>query len=123
VRVGHSKFIGNAGGGIMIAGKRGPVSNVEIGHNLFREGRPILVENAPAVKSVAICDNRLIGKLAAPEEGLNAFAETVEVVSLQEDCREGRDIRFEVKRQSKSANHLDEASIYIRSRCKADGRR
>ena len=101
VRIEHSTFINNAGGGIMIAGKRGPVSNVEIDHNVFREVRPILVENAPKVKSVAICDNRHIGKLAPPEEGLNAFAETVEVVSLQADCREGQDTRFEVKRQTK----------------------
>jgi len=98
VRIEHSKFINNAGGGIMIAGKRGTVSKVEIVRNVFEEGRPILIENAPAVRSTSICDNRHIGKLEPPQEGLNAFAETVAVVSLQDDCREGRDLRFEMNR-------------------------
>ncbi len=48
VRIEHSKFINNAGGGIMIAGKRGTVADVEIVRNVFEEGRPILIENAPA---------------------------------------------------------------------------
>ena len=65
VRIEHSKFINNAGGGIMIAGKRGTVANVEIVRNVFEEGRPILIENAPAVRSTSICDNRHIGKAGA----------------------------------------------------------
>jgi hypothetical protein len=98
VLIERSKFINNAGGGIMIAGKRGHVSNVKIFDNVFEEGRPILIENAPHVRSTAICNNRHIGQLAPPQEGLNAFAETVEVVSLQTDCRSGRDLRFEKNR-------------------------
>ncbi|MEZ5875691.1 MAG: glycosyl hydrolase family 28-related protein [Hyphomicrobiales bacterium] len=101
VRIENSKFVNNAGGGIMIAGKRGTVANVEIIRNVFEEGRPILVENAPAVQSTSICDNRSIGQHAPPPEGLNAYADAVEVVSLQDDCRSGRDLRFEVKRQTK----------------------
>jgi translation initiation factor IF-1 len=101
VRIEDSKFINNAGGGIQIAGKRGRVSNVEIARNVFKEGRPILVENAPAVKSTKICDNRHIGEQEPPSEGLNAFAEAVEVVSLQANCQQGRDLRFEVKRDKK----------------------
>ena len=101
VRIEHSKFINNAGGGIMIAGKKGEVANVEISHNVFEEGRPILVENAPRVRSTAICNNRHIAQQEQPTEGFNSFAEQVEVVSLQADCREGRDLRFEVNRNKK----------------------
>jgi hypothetical protein len=104
VRIEDSKFIHNAGGGIMIAGKRGSVENVEIIGNVFEEGRPILVENAPNVRSTAICDNRHVAQQAPPGDGLNAFADAVEVVSLQTDCREGRDLRFEVNRQTKKKN-------------------
>lgn len=104
VGIKDSKFINNAGGGIMIAGKRGSVADVEITGNVFEERRPILVENAPNVHSTAICDNRHIAQQAPPTDGLNAFADAVEVVSLQTDCREGRDLRFEVKRQTKKKN-------------------
>ena len=101
IRIENSKFIHNAGGGIMIAGKRGHVANVKILNNVFEERRPILVENAPKVHSMAICDNRHIGQEVPPSEGFNAYADAVAVVSLQSDCREGRDIRFEVKRHTK----------------------
>jgi len=101
IRIQNSKFINNAGGGIMIAGKRGEVANVEIIRNVFEESRPILVENAPAVRSTSICDNRHIGQQMPSPEGLNVYADVVEVVSLQDDCRSGRDLRFEVKRQTK----------------------
>ena len=40
----------------------------------------------------------ILDSLPPPQEGLNAFAETVEVVSLQADCRSGRDMRFEMNR-------------------------
>lgn len=101
IRIEKSKFIHNAGGGIMIAGKRGHVSHVEILGNVFEEARPILIENAPAVRSTAICDNRHIGQDVPSPEGLNAYADAVEIVSLQDDCREGRDLRFEVNRNTK----------------------
>lgn len=101
IRIEKSKFVNNAGGGIMIAGKRGRVADVEIMGNLFEEARPILVENAPKVRSTAICDNRHVGHQTLLAEGLNAFADAVEVVSLQTDCRDGRDLRFEVKRHTK----------------------
>jgi hypothetical protein len=94
----RSKFINNAGGGIMIAAKRGHAADIEIVRNVFEEVRPILIENAPHVRSTAICDNRHIGQRAPPQEGLNAYADAVEVVSLQTDCRSGRDLRFEKNR-------------------------
>ena len=47
VRIENSKFIDNAGDGIMIAGKKGHVANVQIRHNVFEGGRPILMEKRP----------------------------------------------------------------------------
>ena len=88
----------------MIVGKRGTVANVEMIGNVFEERRPILIENAPHVRSAAICDNRHIGPVAQPQEGLNAFAKAVEVVSLQDDCRAGRDRRFEMNRGNTKKN-------------------
>ena len=101
VRIERSKFINNAGGGIMIAGKKGEVADVEISHNVFEEGRPVLVENAPRVRSTKICNNRHVAQREQPAEGFNSFAEPVEIVALQTDCSEGRDLRFEMKRQTK----------------------
>jgi polygalacturonase len=101
IRIERSKFLNNAGGSIQIAGKKGRVSNVKITKNVFKDVRPILVENAPAVRSTEICENRHIGRQQAPTDGFNAFADAVEIVSLQTDCREGRDLRFEVNRQKK----------------------
>jgi hypothetical protein len=101
IRIEHSKFLDNAGPGIQMGGKKGHISKVEIARNLFMGNRPILVENAPSVRSSAICDNRFIGFEAQPASELNAFADKVEVVALQSDCREGRDLRFEVNRQTK----------------------
>jgi hypothetical protein len=101
VRIERSKFLNNAGGGIQLGGKKGRISKVEIARNLFIGNRPILVENAPAVRSSAICDNRFVGYEQQQASELNAFADPVEVVALQSDCRDGQDLRFEVNRQKK----------------------
>jgi hypothetical protein len=101
VRIQNSKFIDNAGPGIEIAGKRGAVAKVELARNMFRGNRPILVENAPAVLASAICDNRQVTSQSARQEGPYAFADTVDVVVHQNDCDEGRDMRFEVNRQTR----------------------
>ena len=101
VRIERSKFIDNSGGGIIIAGKKGKVANVQIRHNVFEGSRPILIENAPRVHSTQICDNRYVGKEVPASEGFNSFSEPVEVVALQADCSDGRDMRFEVNRSTK----------------------
>jgi Pectate lyase superfamily protein len=101
IRIQNSKFIDNAGSGIEIAGKRGNVYKVEIAHNVFRGNRPLLVENAPAVLAAAICDNRQVTPQMAPSGGLDAFADPVAVLVHQNDCGEGRDLRFEVNRQTR----------------------
>ena len=102
VRIEHSKFINNAGDGILIASKKGRVANVEIRGNLFDgNDQPILVENAPGVRSTAICGNRLVARQEKPKQNLNAYAEPVQVVAPQIDCHEGSDMRFEKSRFTK----------------------
>lgn len=98
IRIEGSKFLDNAGSGIQIAGKRGRVAKIEIARNTFRGNRPLLVEDAPAVRAAAICDNRQVAHETAATEGLNAFADPVALVVHQNDCGEGRDARFEVNR-------------------------
>lgn len=101
VRIQNSKFIDNAGPGIEIAGKRGSVAKVELARNMFRGNRPILVENAPAVLTSSICDNRQVTSQTARSEGPYAFADTIDVVVHQNDCGEGSDMRFEVNRNTR----------------------
>jgi polygalacturonase len=101
VRIENSKFIDNAGPGIAIAGKRGAVAKVELSRNVFRGNRPILVENAPAVKASAICDNRQVSSQTARVEGPYAFADAIDVVVHQNDCEAGSDTRFEVNRNTR----------------------
>ncbi len=102
IRIENSKFLDNEGNGIEIAGKRGRVAQVTITGNVFRGGRrPILVENAPGVRSAAICENRHLAAETEPSDGFNAYADPVEIVSLQTDCKEGSDMRFELKRHTK----------------------
>lgn len=101
VNIEKSKFINNAGGGIMIAGKKGRVARVRIRDNVFEGNRPILVENAPAVQSSSICDNRSISKETAPSQGFNTYAEPVNMVAFQMNCKNGSDLRFEKNRMTK----------------------
>jgi Pectate lyase superfamily protein/Right handed beta helix region len=104
VRIQNSKFLNNAGPGIEIAGKKGTVAKVELSRNVFRGNRPILVENAPAVLASAICGNRQVTTEKAPSEGLNAFADPIDVVVHQNVCQDGSDMRFEVNRQTRKKN-------------------
>ncbi len=102
VKIENSKFIDNAGPGILIAGKKGAVSKVELTRNMFKGNRPILAENAPQVLSSAICGNRQVTpETVEPSGGLNAFADPVAVMMHQNDCQDGADMRFEVARETK----------------------
>jgi hypothetical protein len=101
VRIQSSKFLDNAGTGIVIAGKKGHISKVEVAHNVFSGNRPLLVKNAPFVGASAICNNRQITSQSAPSGGFDAFADPIELVVHQNDCQDGRDPRFEVNRQKR----------------------
>ena len=87
VRIENSKFFDNAGGGIMVGGKKARVSKVEMTRNTFRGNRPFVVENAPGV-AAAICGNRQKTVQAETSGGFNAYADPVEIVALQNDCGE-----------------------------------
>lgn len=102
IRIERSKFINNAGDGIVVQGYKGRVANVEIRNNLFDgNDQPILVKNAPGVRSRAICANRIVSRQKQPAASLNTYAEPVQVVSPQMDCRGGSDMRFEKNRMTK----------------------
>ena len=58
VRIEHSQFINNEGGGIMIAGKKARISRVQIQNNEFDGARPLLIEYAPRVAESHICSNQ-----------------------------------------------------------------
>jgi hypothetical protein len=98
VTIEKSKFVDNAGGGILIVGRRGDVANVRITQNLFEGPRPIRVKYAPHVHSTQFCRNRYIAKKVPASEGFNTFAEPVDTMIFQADCHEGRDMRFENRR-------------------------
>jgi hypothetical protein len=53
------------------------------------------------VLASAICDNRQVTSQAAPSQGLNAFADEIDIVVHQNDCQDGSDMRFEVNRQTR----------------------
>ena len=78
IRIQSSRFLDNAGPGILINGKKGPVSNVEITRNVFRTRQPILIRDATAPLSSSVCGNRYIQFVAEPG-GLYAFADPVEL--------------------------------------------
>jgi hypothetical protein len=100
VRIERSQFLDNAGPGILIAGKKGAVAKVELTRNVFKGNQPIVVKNAPEVLSTAICNNRQLTSQSAPSQGLNAFTEPIDLVVHQNDCSEGQDLRFEVKKDT-----------------------
>ena len=87
VRVEGSKFLDNAGPGILVAGKKARISNIEITRNTFRGNRPMVVENAPGV-ALGICGNRQKSVQAQPPGGFNTYAEPIEIMALQNDCGE-----------------------------------
>jgi polygalacturonase len=78
IRIQSSRFIDNEGPGILINGKKGPVSNVEITRNVFRTRQPVLIRDATAPLSSAVCGNRYIDYVAPPG-GFYAFADPIEL--------------------------------------------
>ncbi|MGH6737897.1 MAG: right-handed parallel beta-helix repeat-containing protein, partial [Bradyrhizobium sp.] len=87
VRIENSKFLNNQGAGVLVAGKRGRISNMEMTRNTFRGNRPFVVENAPGI-AASICGNRQTSVQDAPSAGFNAYAAPIEIVALQNDCGE-----------------------------------
>ena len=103
VRIVGSKFIDNAGAGILVAGKKARVTKIEMTRNTFRNN-PVVVEYAPSL-AAAICGNRQTSTETEHKTGFNAYAEPIEVVALQNDCGGGG---FVVDRQKKRKKPLDD---------------
>jgi hypothetical protein len=87
VRVENSQFINNDGGGVRVAGKRAPISEVEMTHNSFSGNRAFVIKNAPGI-AASICGNRQIAVQHPPSADFSAYAEPTKVVALQTDCGE-----------------------------------
>jgi polygalacturonase len=95
VRIEGSKFINNAGGGIMVSGRAARVSKLQLTRNTFTNNRPFVVTSAPQVAS-GICRNRQTSQQIETGGGFNVYAEPVEIVSFQSECGE---TSFIVQRQ------------------------
>lgn len=85
VRILNSKFINNAGGGIVASAHTAKVSDVEMRGNVFEGNVPIRLINAHG-NAAAVCGNRQITKGTDLSGGLNAYADPVKSVSIQEAC-------------------------------------
>ena len=103
VRIVNSKFLDNAGAGILVAGKKAHVTKIEMTRNVFRNN-PVVVEYSPSI-AAAICGNRQISTQTESAGGFNAYAEPIEVVALQNDCGGGG---FVVDRQKKRKTPLND---------------
>jgi len=103
VHIEGSKFLDNAGAGILVSGKKARISKIEMTRNLFRNNRPFVVENAPGIAS-AICGNRQTSLQTDLSGGFNAYAEPIEIVALQNDCGETDFVVDRGKRKKKRPN-------------------
>ena len=97
VRIVASKFLHNAGGGILVLGKKGTnnISSVEITGNLFRGVEPIKVKYSPGVHDDAICDNRHIVPRIEAVSSLPTFTAPPEEIVLRSNCG---DLRIQKRR-------------------------
>ena len=85
IRILDSKFINNAGGGIIASAHTAQVANVEMRGNVFEGNMPIRLINAQG-NAAAVCGNRQLTKGNDLSGGLNAFADPAKTVSIQEAC-------------------------------------
>lgn len=90
IRIESSKFLANAGPGILIAGKKGEISELSIVGNTFEGTVPIVVENAREVDSREICRNRVITHPPEPSGGLAPVVEPTPTVIVQSECGDSR---------------------------------
>lgn len=98
VQIESSKFLDNAGPGILIAGKKGEISGLLISGNTFEGRVPIVVEHTRQVESKDICRNRHITYPPEPSGGLAPVVEPARTVVVQAECG---DPRFIVRRGKK----------------------
>jgi hypothetical protein len=77
-----SQFIDNAGAGILIAGKKSVVSNIQIRRNVFGGNRSIVIKGT--------CRNQFTGHLSEPSGGIYTFTDPTELSIHENNCRRGR---------------------------------
>lgn len=87
VRISYSKFLDNAGAGILISGRKGAhnISNVEITSNFFRGAMPVKIKYAPRVLDAAICKNRYMVR-REPSGDLTTVAARSDEVTVLASC-------------------------------------
>lgn len=91
VRIEHSKFIDNAGPGVLVAGKKGDITSLEIVSNVFEGSLPIVIEDARNVADSGICKNRYVMRPTPQAAGaFAAEADPIPVVIVQETCGDRR---------------------------------
>jgi hypothetical protein len=84
VRIVNSRFLDNAGPGVLISGSKGAnnIANVEVGRNFFRGSTPVKIKYAPGVLDTAICRNRYVVRLERPTDLATVAGGPEEVVML-----------------------------------------
>jgi polygalacturonase len=102
VRIQNSKFLNNAGAGIIVSGRKASIAEVAMARNTFEgNDRPIIVANAPGIGG-DICGNRQITQETPPSSGFsNSYTEPVANVVLQDKCG---DPSLIMRRESKKKN-------------------
>lgn len=87
VRIAYSKFLDNAGPGVLISGQKGAqnISNVEITRNFFRNATPVKIKYAPGVLDSAICQNRYVVRREASAD-LATVDSRSEAVTIMAGC-------------------------------------
>ena len=101
VRILESKFINNAGAGIIASAHTAGVSNVEMRGNVFEGNTPIRLINAQG-NATAVCGNRQLTKGTDLSGGLNAYADPVKTVSIQEACGDMSFIKSKTRKPPKN---------------------
>lgn len=87
VRIERSKFLNNAGPGVLIAAQKkvGNIADVSIANNYFSTTKPIKIKYAPAVLDSAICNNRYVVKREQSND-ITTVATRDEYVTVTAPC-------------------------------------
>lgn len=104
VRILDSKFMNNGGAGIIASAHTARVASIEMRGNLFENNTPIRVINAPGIPA-RVCGNRQLTKGADLSGGLNAYADPVKTVSIQQACGDMSFIKSNTRKPPKKKKH------------------
>lgn len=81
MRIANSKFLDNAGAGILVIGRKGAqnIRNVVINANLFKGAMPVKIKYAPGVLDSDICQNRYMIRPEQPRDLATVGAQAAEI--------------------------------------------